>query len=163
MLPDMAYQIIHDEVLLDGNARQNLATFVSTWMEPQAAKLFAESFDKNMIDKDEYPQTAAIEDRCIHILADLWNSPEPHTTIGTSAIGSSEACMLAGFAFKRLWQQRRKAEKKPFDRRTSCSAPPCRSCGRSSPTTRTSSLVRADHEGRAVPDPEGMLEAVDDT
>ena len=64
-----------------------------------------------MIDKDEYPQTAAIEDRCIHILADLWNSPEPHSTIGTSAIGSSEACMLAGLAFKRRWQQRRKAKK----------------------------------------------------
>ena len=71
MLPDSAYQVIHDELLLDGNARQNLATFVTTWMEPQAAKLYAESFDKNMIDKDEYPQTAAIEERCVHILADL--------------------------------------------------------------------------------------------
>jgi len=116
MLPDTAYQIIHDELLLDGNARQNLATFVSTWMEPQASKLYSESFDKNMIDKDEYPQTAAIEDRCIHILADLWNSPEPHDTIGTSAIGSSEACMLAGLAFKRRWQQRRKAQGKPTDK-----------------------------------------------
>ncbi len=115
MLPDSAYQIIADEIFLDGNARQNLATFVSTWMEPQAAKLYSESFDKNMIDKDEYPQTAAIEERCIHILADLWNSPEPHTTIGTSAIGSSEACMLGGLAFKRRWQQTRKAEKKPID------------------------------------------------
>ncbi len=115
MLPDTAYQIIHDEMLLDGNARQNLATFVSTWMEPQATKLYAESFDKNMIDKDEYPQTAAIEERCIHILADLWNSPEPHSTIGTSAIGSSEACMLAGLAFKRRWQQARRAGGKPTD------------------------------------------------
>src|SRR6266487_2632515 len=105
MLPDSAYQIIHDEILLDGNARQNLATFVTTWMEPQAAKLYSEAFDKNMIDKDEYPQTAAIEERCVHILADLWNSPEPHTTIGTSAIGSSEACMLAGLAFKRRWEK----------------------------------------------------------
>jgi len=115
MLPDSAYQIIADEIFLDGNARQNLATFVSTWMEPQAAKLYSESFDKNMIDKDEYPQTAAIEDRCIHILADLWNSPEPHTTIGTSAIGSSEACMLAGLAFKRRWQRRRSADGQPTD------------------------------------------------
>ena len=115
MLPDAAYQVIHDEVMLDGNARQNLATFVSTWMEPQATKLYSESFDKNMIDKDEYPQTAAIEDRCIHILADLWNSPEPHTTIGTSGIGSSEACMLAGLALKRRWQKRRKDEGKPAD------------------------------------------------
>jgi glutamate decarboxylase len=68
MLPDSAYQIIHDEILLDGNARQNLATFVTTWMEPQASQLYAEAFDKNMIDKDEYPQTAAIEERCVHIL-----------------------------------------------------------------------------------------------
>ena len=116
MLPDSAYQIIRDELLLDGNARQNLATFVTTWMEPQASQLYADAYDKNMIDKDEYPQTAAIEDRCIHILADLWNAPEPHTTIGTSAIGSSEACMLAGLAFKRRWQARRRAEGKPTDR-----------------------------------------------
>jgi glutamate decarboxylase len=116
MLPDSAYQVIHDELLLDGNARQNLATFVTTWMEPQADKLYAEAFDKNMIDKDEYPQTAAIEERCVHILADLWNSPEPHTTIGASAIGSSEACMLAGLALLRRWRAKRKAEGKPFDR-----------------------------------------------
>ena len=96
MQPETAYQVIHDEIFLDGNARQNLATFVTTWMEPQASALYAEAFDKNMIDKDEYLQTAAIEERCVHILADLWNSPEPRTTIGTSAIGSSEACMLAG-------------------------------------------------------------------
>jgi len=115
MLPETAYQIIHDEVLLDGNARQNLATFVSTWMEPQAAKLYGESFDKNMIDKDEYPQTAAIEERCVHILADLWNAPEPHATIGTSAIGSSEACMLGGLALKRRWQQARRAAGHPID------------------------------------------------
>ena len=76
MLPDTAYQIIHDELFLDGNARQNLATFVTTWMEPQATQLYSESFDKNMIDKDEYPQTAAIEERCLHILADLWNAPD---------------------------------------------------------------------------------------
>jgi glutamate decarboxylase len=115
MLPDSAYQIIHDEILLDGNARQNLATFVTTWMEPQASQLYAEAFDKNMIDKDEYPQTAAIEERCVHILADLWNSTEPHTTIGTSAIGSSEACMLAGLAFKRRWEERRRDEGKATD------------------------------------------------
>jgi glutamate decarboxylase len=112
MLPDTAYQIIHDELLLDGNARQNLATFVTTWMEPQATQLYIDAFDKNMIDKDEYPQTAAIEERCLHILADLWNAPDPHGSIGTSAIGSSEACMLAGLAFKRRWQIARRAEKK---------------------------------------------------
>lgn len=62
MLPETAYQIIHDEIALDGNARLNLATFVTTWMEPDAKRLYGESFDKNMIDKDEYPQTAAIEE-----------------------------------------------------------------------------------------------------
>jgi glutamate decarboxylase len=115
MLPDSAYQVIHDELLLDGNARQNLATFVTTWMEPQAAKLYAESFDKNMIDKDEYPQTAAIEERCVHI-ADLWNSPEPHATIGASAIGSSEACMLAGLALHRRLRTKRAAAGESTDR-----------------------------------------------
>ena len=95
MLPQMAYQIIHDELMLDGNARMNLATFVTTWMEPQAEKLMAECFDKNMIDKDEYPRTAELEQRCVHILADLWHAPGGPPT-GCSTTGSSEACMLAG-------------------------------------------------------------------
>ncbi len=112
MPPETAYQIVHDEILLDGNARQNLATFVTTWMEPQADRLYAETYDKNMVDKDEYPQTAAIEQRCVHILAHLWNSPEARTTRGTSTTGSSEACMLGGLALKRLWQQKRRAEGK---------------------------------------------------
>ena len=73
--PRTAYALIHDELLLDGNSRQNLATFCTTWMEPEALTLMAECIDKNMIDKDEYPQTAEIEARCVHILADLWNSP----------------------------------------------------------------------------------------
>jgi glutamate decarboxylase len=114
MLPDTAYQIVHDEAMLDGNARLNLATFVGTWMEPQAAQLYAETYDKNMIDKDEYPQTADIEERCVRILANLWHAPGE--TIGTSAIGSSEACMLGGLAFKRSWQLRRRAEGKPTDK-----------------------------------------------
>lgn len=66
MDPDVAYRFIHDELMLDGSSRLNLATFVSTWMDPQAEKLMAETFDKNMIDKDEYPATAAIEQRCVH-------------------------------------------------------------------------------------------------
>jgi glutamate decarboxylase len=116
MLPETAAQIVHDEMMLDGNSRQNLATFVGTWMDPYAAAIYALSADKNMIDKDEYPQTADIEDRCIHIMADLWNSPEPHTTIGVSTIGSSEACMLGGLTFKRRWQQKRRAEGKATDK-----------------------------------------------
>jgi glutamate decarboxylase len=105
MLPETAYQVVHDEAMLDGNARLNLATFVGTWMDPMASKLYAEAFDKNMIDKDEYRATAGIEDRCWKILARLWHAPDPESTIGTSTIGSSEACMLGGLAFKRRWQR----------------------------------------------------------
>jgi glutamate decarboxylase len=114
--PDVAYQIVHDELMLDGNARMNVATFVTTWMEPQAEKLMAECFDKNMIDKDEYPQTAELETRCVAILADLWNAPAAHEATGCSTTGSSEAAMLGGLALKRRWQHRRAAEGKPTDR-----------------------------------------------
>jgi glutamate decarboxylase len=112
---EVAYQIVHDELLLDGSARLNLATFVTTWMEPEAAALMNESVDKNMIDKDEYPQTAEIERRCISILADLWNAPDPAEAIGCSTTGSSEAAMLAGMALKRRWKARTGAgpERKP--------------------------------------------------
>ncbi|MCQ1956723.1 glutamate decarboxylase [Arthrobacter sp. zg-Y826] len=116
MLPETAYQIVHDETMLDGNARLNLATFVSTWMDDHANRLYSETFDKNMIDKDEYPQTAQIEQNCWRILADLWHSPSPENSIGTSTVGSSEACMLGGLAFKRLWQHRRRSEGKPADK-----------------------------------------------
>ncbi|MDT4961068.1 MAG: glutamate decarboxylase, partial [Pseudonocardiales bacterium] len=104
--PEVAYQLVHDELLLDGSARLNLATFVTTWMEPQANQLMAESVDKNMIDKDEYPQTAAIENRCVAILADLWHAPDSEVATGCSTTGSSEACMLAGMALKRRWATR---------------------------------------------------------
>ena len=109
-----AYDLIHDELMLDGNARLNLATFVTTWMEPYAEKLMAESFDKNLIDKDEYPFTAQIEERCINIVTRLFNAPE--TGVGASAIGSSEAVMLAGLALKWRWRARMKAKGKPTDK-----------------------------------------------
>ncbi|WP_407695375.1 glutamate decarboxylase [Sinomonas albida] len=115
-LPATAYQIVHDDAMLDGNARLNLATFVGTWMEPEAGKLYAETVDKNMIDKDEYPKTAEIEHRCWRMLADLWNAPDPAQAVGTSTIGSSEACMLAGLALKRRWQHARRAAGKTTDR-----------------------------------------------
>ena len=115
MLPQTAYQIIHDEVMLDGNARFNLATFVGTWMDEYADRLYLESADKNMVDKDEYPQTAEIEERCVHILADLWHAPDSIDATGTSTTGSSEGCMLGGLAMKRRWQARRKAQGKPID------------------------------------------------
>jgi glutamate decarboxylase len=104
--PEVAYQLIHDELLLDGSARLNLATFVTTWMEPQARVLMAECVDKNMIDKDEYPQTAELERRCVAILADLWHAPNRDESVGCSTTGSSEAAMLAGMALKRRWAAR---------------------------------------------------------
>jgi len=103
---DVAYQLIHDELLLDGSARLNLATFVTTWMEPQGRQLMADCVDKNMIDKDEYPQTAELERRCVAILADLWHAPSPDQATGCSTTGSSEACMLAGLALQRRWAAR---------------------------------------------------------
>jgi glutamate decarboxylase len=115
-LPDEALQVVRDELMLDGNARQNLATFCQTWEEPQVRTLMDLSLDKNMIDKDEYPQTAEIERRCVHMLADLWNAPEAENSVGTSTIGSSEACMLAGMAAKWRWRTRRVAAGMPADR-----------------------------------------------
>src|SRR6266536_1585957 len=103
---DTAWQLVHDELMLDGNARLNLATFVTTWMEPQATRLMAECADKNMIDKDEYPQTAEFERRCVNMLADLWHAPDPDDVAGCSTTGSSEAAMLAGMALKRRWAAR---------------------------------------------------------
>lgn len=102
--PEVAYQVVHDELMLDGNARLNLATFVTTWAEPQARRLMAESLDKNMIDKDEYPRTADLEQRCVRMLAALWHAADPATAPGCSTTGSSEACMLAGLALKRRWR-----------------------------------------------------------
>ena len=109
MLPDTALQVVKDELILDGNARLNLATFVTTWMEPQAQRLMTECLDKNMIDKDEYPQTAEIESRCVSILADLWHAQEGAEATGCSTTGSSEACMLGGMALLWRWRERKRA------------------------------------------------------
>jgi glutamate decarboxylase len=116
MRSDDAFQAVADELMLDGNARQNLATFCQTWEEPEIHQLMELSIDKNMIDKDEYPQTAELERRCVQMLADLWNAPENGTPVGCSAIGSSEACMLGGMAAKWRWREKRRAEGKPTDR-----------------------------------------------
>ena len=115
-LPKAAFQAIHDELLLDGNARQNLATFCQTWEEPEVHQLMDLAIDKNLVDRDEYPQSAEIERRCVHMLADLWNAPDAVTAVGTSTLGSSEACMLGGLAAKWRWRARRAAQGKPADR-----------------------------------------------
>ncbi len=114
--PEATYRMIHDELLLDGSSRLNLATFVTTWMDPEAERLMAETFDKNMIDKDEYPQTAEIERRCVNIVADLFHAPTQGDAVGVSTIGSSEAVMLGGLAMKWRWRARREAAGLPTDR-----------------------------------------------
>ena len=104
--PESVYRHIHDQLLLDGSSRLNLATFVTTWMDPEAERLMAETFDKNMIDKDEYPQTAEIERRCVNIVADLFHAPPAGDAVGVSTVGSSEAVMLGGLAMKWRWRNR---------------------------------------------------------
>jgi glutamate decarboxylase len=115
---EAAYQIINDELMLDGNPRLNLASFVTTWMEPECDKLIMASINKNYVDMDEYPVTTELQNRCVNMIAHLFNAPleENEAAVGVGTVGSSEAIMLAGLAFKRKWQNKRKQEGKPFDK-----------------------------------------------
>ncbi|KAF6174593.1 hypothetical protein GIB67_006245 [Kingdonia uniflora] len=146
---EAAYQIINDELMLDGNPRLNLASFVTTWMEPECDKLMMDSINKNYVDMDEYPVTTELQasyylnyqismtciltistnfkfgildskkiNRCVNMIAHLFNAPlgESETAVGVGTVGSSEAIMLAGLAFKRKWQNKRRAEGKPWDK-----------------------------------------------
>ncbi len=113
---EVAFDMLSNEMLLDGSARLNLATFVTTWMPPRAEALMALTADKNMIDKDEYPQTAEIERRCVNIIGRLWHTPGSGDVTGTSTTGSSEAAMLGGMALKWRWRERMRAAGKPTDR-----------------------------------------------
>lgn len=115
-LPSHAFSVVRDELMLDGNSRQNLATFCQTWVEPEVHELMDLCVDKNMIDKDEYPQSAEIEARCVHMLADLWHSPDAANTLGCSTTGSSEAAMLGGMALKWKWREKMRAQGKPVDK-----------------------------------------------
>ncbi|MEL4012913.1 glutamate decarboxylase [Dryocola clanedunensis] len=114
--PRHVFHAIQDELMLDGNSRQNLATFCQTWIDDEIRQLMDLSIDKNMIDKDEYPQTAEIEQRCVNMLADLWHSPAAADTLGCSTIGSSEAAMLGGLAMKWRWRKSREMVGKPADK-----------------------------------------------
>lgn len=114
--PKLVRELILDELLLDGNAKQNLATFCQTDVDKEIHILMDKCINKNMIDKDEYPQTAEIENRCVRILASLWNSPHECTTIGCSTTGSSEAAMLGGLALKWKWRQKNQKAGKPADK-----------------------------------------------
>jgi glutamate decarboxylase len=113
---EVSSELIRDQLLLDGSARLNLATFVTTAMPEAAEHLMARTADKNMIDKDEYPQTAAIEARCVNIIADLWHAPECEQATGCSTTGSSEAVMLGGLALKWRWRERQRAAGRPTDK-----------------------------------------------
>ncbi|PON45421.1 Glutamate decarboxylase [Parasponia andersonii] len=115
---EAAYQIINDELMLDGTPRLNLASFVTTWMEPECDQLIMASINKNYVDMDEYPVTTEIQNRCVNMIAHIFNAPvgDDEAAVGVGTVGSSEAIMLAGLAFKRKWQQKRKAEGRPFDK-----------------------------------------------
>lgn len=114
--PDVILEVVKDELFMDGNARQNLATFCQTWEEKQVHEIMDLSINKNLIDKDEYPQTAEIERRCVNMIADLWNAPKDMHPVGTSGIGSSEACMLGGMAMLTRWKKKRRAEGKSTEK-----------------------------------------------
>lgn len=116
MPANAAYQVVHDELNLDGNPALNLASFVTTWMEPQAEQLMTEALNKNYIDQYEYPQTTAIQRRCVSMLAHLFHAPEGDSAVGTGTVGSSEALHLAGLALKWNWRKRRTAQGKSVDR-----------------------------------------------
>ena len=115
--PDLAYQIVKDETFAQTQPRLNLATFVTTYMDPYATRLMNEAIALNYIDETEYPRVAVMCAKCINILANLWNSPEQSQwKTGALAIGSSEACMLGGVAAWLRWKERREAQGKPTDK-----------------------------------------------
>ena len=109
-----AMRLIGQEIVLDGDPSRNLATFVTTWMEPEAQRVIAANLHRNFIDHAEYPRTAEIEQRCIRMLADLFHAPGE--TTGARCQGSSEAIMLGALALKWQWRKRREADGKPADR-----------------------------------------------
>src|SRR3954466_15974059 len=119
-LPDVgmpavdAMRLLGEDLVLDGIPWRNLATFVTTWMEPEAQRIIAENLHRNYIDHAEYPQTAVIEQRCIRMLANLFHAPGE--TTGTRTQGSSEAIMLGALSLKWKWRERREAVGKATDR-----------------------------------------------
>ncbi len=116
MAPEAAYQLVHDELNLDGNPALNLASFVTSWMEPHADRLAAETLAKNLIDQDEYPQSEVVHERVVSMTGRMFHAPAGEKPTGTATIGSSEAIMLAMLAHKRSWQRRREAAGQPADR-----------------------------------------------
>ncbi|CAD6590856.1 MAG: hypothetical protein ASARMPREDX12_004760 [Alectoria sarmentosa] len=119
MPKEIAYRMIKDDLSLDGNPMLNLASFVTTYMEEEVEKLMAEALPKNFIDYEEYPQTADIQNRCVSMIARMFNAPthdENENAMGTSTVGSSEAIMLGTLAMKKRWQNKRKAAGKDYSK-----------------------------------------------
>ncbi|CAG8713072.1 16294_t:CDS:2, partial [Acaulospora colombiana] len=118
MPPEVAYKLIKDDLLMDGNPVLNLASFVTTFMEKEAEKLMRENLSKNFIDYEEYPASVDLQNRCVNIIARLFNAPmdqKDSEAMGVSTIGSSEAIILSVLAMKKLWQKRRIAEGKSIE------------------------------------------------
>ena len=116
-IPTVAYQMVKDETFAQTQPRLNLATFVTTYMDDYATKLMNEAININYIDETEYPRVAVMCQKCINIVANLWNTPEQNKwKAGALAIGSSEACMLGGIAAWKRWIERRKKAGKPYDK-----------------------------------------------
>ncbi|KAJ1754955.1 glutamate decarboxylase gad1 [Coemansia sp. RSA 518] len=111
-----AYQLIHDSLKFDGDPTLNCATFLTTWMEPEAEKLIMENLGKNRVDIDEYEATERIHQRCLAHLHELWSGEQGKDATGTVTVGSSEGIMLGGLAMKWRWRQRRQAEGKDASR-----------------------------------------------
>ncbi len=111
-----AYQLIVDELNLDGNPTLNLASFVTTWMEPEADRLAAATLNRNFIDHDEYPQTEKIHGRVVTMLGRLLHAPADSQAVGTATVGSSEAIMLGLLAHKFSWRGRRRVAGLAADR-----------------------------------------------
>ena len=115
--PEIAYRMVKDETIAQTQPRLNMATFVTTYMDPYATKLMNDAIDINYIDETEYPRVAVMCAKCINIIANLWNSPEQAKwKAGALGIGSSEACMLGGVAAWQRWKKRRTAQGKPCDK-----------------------------------------------
>lgn len=111
-----AFQLLQDELRLDATPALNLASFITTWMEPEARELMAETAAKNLIDHDEYGQTSEIERRVVNMMAHLLHAPGTGEACGTTTVGSSEAIMLGLLAHKRAWQHRRAVAGLPADK-----------------------------------------------
>ena len=139
----IVYALLRDELMLDGNSRQNLATFCTTWVEPEVRQLMADAIDKNMIDKDEYP--ADRRDR-------VPLRPHPGRSLALARRRRDDRLLHDGIERSRD-ARRTRAEvavaraacrgtaSRPIVRTSSAGR--CRCAGRSSPATSTSSCARS--------------------